>query len=237
MYGWRGRIGLVVPGNNTVIGPDFYTAVPQGVSVHTAQMDVEGGDEEGFEDQEAEVERCSQVVADADVDVIVYGVTAGSLIRGVGYENEIEALIEDASGVPAVATAASIKRAFEALDLQSLAVSTPYIDELNRKEAGFLEASGYEVARIRGLGLDSVAEIGSQTPDATYREARAADVTEADGLFISCTNYRTFDIIPLLESDLGKPVVTSNQATLWDALRTIGVTGVDSDLGQLFTDP
>jgi maleate isomerase len=52
-------------------------------------------------------------------------------------------------------------------------------------------------------------------------------------VFVSCTNYRTFEVIERLEADLGKPVVTSNQATLWDALRTLGVDD-DLPLGRLF---
>lgn len=61
----------------------------------------------------------------------------------------------------------------------------------------------------------------------------ALDHEGADGVFISGTNYRTFEIIEQLEADLDKPVVTSNQATLWDALRTMGVDA-DLSLGRLF---
>jgi len=234
MYGWRGRIGLIVPGNNTVIGPDFYTHLPPEISVHTAQMDIEGGSEEGFEDQESEIERCAEAVASGTLDVIVYGVTAGSLIRGVGYEDEIETLIQRVTDVPAIATAASIKRAFEMVGIDSMAVWTPYIDELNQKEQEFLEASGYTVTDIHGMGLDSVHEIGNLAPETVYARARAVDSQDADGVFISCTNLRTFDIIPKLEADLHKPVITSNQATLWDALRTIEVSESGVSLGQLF---
>ena len=133
--------------------------------------------------------------------------------------------------MPAVATAASIKRAFDALDLESLAIATPYIQDLNDREEQFLGEAGYKVVDLRELGLEANAAIGSQTPENAYRQVRKLDHGDADGVFVSGTNYRTFEIIEQLEDDLDKPVVTSNQATLWDAMRN---AGVDLPLGRLF---
>ena len=235
MYGWRGRIGLIAPANNAVIEPDFYRHTPNGIEVYTAAIDVEGGREAGFEGQEEKIGRSGELLRAVNPDVVVYGVTTGSLIKGVGYENEIETLISNAADTPAVATAASVKRAFDALGLESIAVLTPYVTELNEREAQFLEESGYEVVDIRGQGMDSPADIGELSPHTVYREAHRLEHDSADGVFISCTAYRTMEIVGPLERDLGKPVVTSNGATLWDALQTVGVSPQDSGVGSLFT--
>ena len=154
-------------------------------------------------------------------------------MKGAGYDEEIERRIEERTGVPAVATAASIKRAFDALDLRSLAIATPYIRDLNEREEEFLGEAGYDVVDIDGLELEANSAVGSQIPEIAYRQVKALDHEGADGVFVSGTNYRTFEIIEQLEADLAKPVVTSNQATLWDALRTIGVDA-DLPLGRLF---
>lgn len=233
MHGWRGRLGLIVPSSNTTNEPEFYDHLPEGVSLHTARMYLEEANAGTLEEMADEVERCTDLLATADVDVIAYGCTTGSLVKGPGYDEEIEARIEDRAGVPTVATAASIKRAFNALDLQSLAISTPYIQDLNEREEDFLKEAGYEVAVIEGLELEANSAIGSRTPEVAYRQTRALNHSDADGVFVSCTNYRTFEIIERLEADLGSPVVTSNQATLWDALKTLGVDA-DLPLGQLF---
>lgn len=79
-----------------------------------------------------------------------------------------------------------------------------------------------------------IIDIGVQYPEIAYRTTIDLDASNADGVFVSCTNFRTFEIIAQLKADLGKPVVTSNQATLWNALRTMGLSGFDSALGQLF---
>lgn len=108
-------------------------------------------------------------------------------------------------------------------------------DDLNRREAEFLDAAGYDVVAIDGLGLTSNTDIGAQDPETAAEGARAIDDPDADAVFVSCTNYRTFEVIPELERDLEKPVVTSNQATLWDALGKLDADVRPTiDLGQLF---
>ena len=70
------------------------------------------------------------------------------------------------------------------------------------------------------MGLKRSIDMGKVMPDETYRFARAVatDTLDADGILISCGNLRTFEAIEPLEADTGLPVVTSNQAGLWQAL-------------------
>ena len=237
MYGWRARIGLIAPSANTVNEPEFQAAVPDGVTVHSARMIHETA---SVDNQSTMVDKSldpAAKLATADVDVIVFGCTTGSLVKGAGYEEEVEATISEAAGgIPAVATAASINRAFDALGVESLAVATPYPADLNDREAEYLEDSGYEVVTIDGLEIDSAEAKGDLTPEEAYEHGKAVDSPEADCVFISCTNYRTFGAIEALEADLGKPVVTSNQATLWDTLRTVGVDYSGVEHGALFDE-
>ncbi|MDY6819616.1 MAG: maleate cis-trans isomerase [Halobacteriales archaeon] len=236
MYGWRGRIGLIVPSSNTTNEPEFRGVLPAGVSVHTARMHLEGTTADELAAMAENAATAADLLSTADVDVIAYGCTTGSLVHGPGHDEEIEHEIEMETDIPTVATAASVKRAFEYLGLESIAIATPYIDELNEREREFLEAAGYTVTGIDGLDIEPNLGIGRRRPEIAYRRARAVDTGVADGIFISCTNFRTFEIIERLEADLGKPVVTSNQATLWDALRHIDIDHTDIELGRLF-DP
>ncbi|WP_266082691.1 maleate cis-trans isomerase family protein [Haladaptatus caseinilyticus] len=191
-------------------------------------------DMETLERMSHDVERCARLLETTNVDVIAYSCTTGSLLKGEGFETEIEQRIEDIAEVPAVATAASIKRALDTLGIESISVATPYIEELNELEVDYLEESGYEVVDIYGLSCQTDEEICAYHPETAYQQARSMDREDAEGIFISCTGYRTFEIIEQLEKDLDKPVVTSNQATLWDALRTIGVDYSELELGSLF---
>jgi len=84
-----------------------------------------------------------------------------------------------------------------------------------------LEGHGFQVVSMKGLGIKNNREIAALDPEIVYRFAKSVDVAGADGIFISCTNLKTVEVIEKLEKHVRKPVVTSNQATFWAALRKI----------------
>jgi maleate isomerase len=100
----------------------------------------------------------------------------------------------------------------------------------------FFEEKGFEVLEIKGLGITEAFKIGLEIPDNTYRFVKSLDASSVDAIFISCTNYRTIDIIGRLEEDFKKPVVSSNQATFWAALRTIGCGESIHGFGELLRE-
>ncbi len=114
-------------------------------------------------------------------------------------------------------------------------MATPYSREVNEAEKLFLEGSGFQVTSIIGPLL-SDPRLVPQIPSAEmYKLARKADRDDADAMFISCTGLHVIDIIEMLEKDLGKPVITSNQVTFRAALRKLGVHERIEGLGRLFT--
>lgn len=181
------------------------------------------------------VERASSELASANVDVIVYGCTSGSLINGAAWERELKKRIEEASGLPAVTTAGAVIDALNHLDTTTISVATPYSEQLNKMEKAFLESQGLCVETISGLNIVDAFDIGKEPPETAYRMARSVDSSKTQAVFISCTNFRTFEIIQRLEKDLSKPVVTSNQASLWASMRLLDLTEPIDELGKLFS--
>ncbi|AMM54085.1 maleate cis-trans isomerase family protein [Pyrococcus kukulkanii] len=235
MFGWRGRFGLIVPSSNTTMEMEFHRYIPEGISLHTARMPLRNVNEEELTKMATFATDAAKLLADAGVELIVFGCTSGSFIGGRDFEKEIEMKIEEEVNIETFTTSTAVIEALNVLDIQSLLVITPYIEEINQKEKEFLEANGFEVLDIRGLGIEDNLEIGKLEPYTAYRLAKATFIDEADGIFISCTNWRTFEIIEKLESDLRVPVVTSNQATLWMALRALDVSD-ELPLGRLFRE-
>lgn len=225
MYGWRCRIGLIIPSSNTTMEPEFSGFSPEGISVHAARLPLKKVTEKELISMSNQVERCSKLLSDAKVDVIAYGCTSGSLIKGKGYDEELEEKIGAVTGIPAVSTARAVIDMLNNRGLKRIAVATPYIDEINQKEEQFLVESGFTITQMFGLGLVDNLDIGRQDPGIAYRLGKKVmkDSPEAEGLFISCTNFRTFGIITTLACDIEKPVITSNQATLECALKKAGL--------------
>jgi maleate cis-trans isomerase len=64
----------------------------------------------------------------------------------------------------------------------------------------------------------------------------SVDRPDAQAIFISCTNFGTLDIIESLEKKLGKPVVTSNSASMWKMMRLVGDESAAPGGGRLFRE-
>ena len=77
--------------------------------------------------------------------------------------------------------------------------------------------------------------IYDETEERAYRLAREADAPAADAVLLSGTGLPTVGVLELLERDLGKPVLSSNQASLWRALRMAGVREPITGFGRLLT--
>lgn len=217
MIGWRAKLGLLVPSVNTTIEPELYKLAPQGVSLHFARLRLEKDAPEEFEKMSVDLEDQATRLAHASVNVIGFGCTTGSLLRGVGYDKDIVKRIEDATGITATTTSTAVVEALKLLEATNLSVATPYPEWLNEKLRSFLEGHGFSIVAIRGLGLEK--GTGDVAIEQVYRLVKEVDRPYSDTVLISCTDFRTMEIIDTLEQDLGKPVVSSNQATLWMLLR------------------
>lgn len=240
MYGRSGRIGLLVPSTNFTAEVEFQRAVPEGVSVHTARCllkDSGQSSEErlsGIIEMSAGVSEAARRVCGVRPKVVAWACTAGSFLKGLGHDQELIRSIEAATGARALTTSTAVVGALKALEVRRLAVATPYIQAIDDQEKRFLEASipGLEVVSMKGLGIVKAYDKGVLEPESAYDAARQVDHRDADAVFISCTAWRTFEVIPRLETELAKPVITSNQATLWACLKVLGC-GAAPALGQL----
>lgn len=233
MYGWRARVGLIIPSLNVTIEPEFAWMAPEGVSFHTTRVLLERGTPDQLERMAGEAEGAARLLATAGVDLIVYACTSGSLIKGLGWDLEIIRSIESATGIPAFTTSTAVIEAFKFMEVSGVSVGTPYIDEVNRIEKEFFEAHGIKVPYIEGLGYTKGEQLHAEPPETAYRLGKKVNRPEADSVFLSCTDFKTIEIIAPLERDLGKPVMSSNTVTMWAVLRRLGIRDEIGDYGEL----
>ena len=246
MHGWKGRIGLLIPHRNTTTEPEFAKMIPDGVTIHVARMILTDVTPEGLREMEDEIYKAAAVIEGVNPDLIVVCCTSGSFVGGKGYDQRLSEKITSITKVPAVTTSTSVMEAMRHFGMKKVAIATPFTDEVNRLESEFVEANGVKVTKIRGLGYAQTVTqyplasrptsgIGLLPPAVAYRLALDVNTPDADGIFISCANFRTLEIIDALEQNTGKPVLTSNQATLAMALKLMGIREKVPGCGSLLT--
>jgi maleate isomerase len=230
-YGWRLRIGMLLPSVNRVAEPEISAMLPEGVSLHTTRLKLVGSTREELLAMTEKVEEGASLLADA-VDLVVFHCTAVSTFDPA-MEGNLKRRIEQATGKPSMTTSEAITCAFRTLGVRRIVLISPYIKATNEREIAFLAHHGIEVLRDAGMEISEGSRMSSVEPGEWYRYTLAHQHPEADAYFLSCTAIRAAPVIAALERDLGKPVVTSNQAMAWHALRSSGVRDQLREFGRL----
>lgn len=218
------RIGLLVPPPNVVMEGEFYRSLPHDIALHTSHMYRSTSDVtvESLLEMVGNAAQAALTIKMTRPDVVLFGCTSASFIGGLGWDEEVARQISEATGVPALTTSTAVVRCLRSIGARKVAVATPYISEINGREADFLAAHGFAVCSLEGLEIRNSETIGRVPLRTTYELGLRADRPDADALFVSCTNLRTLEAIAPLERALHKPVVSSNLASLWCALNQIG---------------
>jgi maleate isomerase len=229
------RIGLIIPSSNRMVEAEMLRVLPAGASGHVARLRMTGPFEVPLARLVPDVTAAAATLGDARCDAIAFHCTANSTSEGASGE----ALLLDAlrAGSPDAAvtsTATAIRAALQALGARRIALVTPYSPAVTAHEAEFFDAAGYNVVTMvaRDLaGSDAYCAAPPSTWEAALQESRRDDI---DVYVLSCANISCFPIIDRAEAALGKPVVTSNQAVLWDTLRAAAAPR-PSGLGRLMS--
>ncbi|NIM45085.1 MAG: hypothetical protein GTN80_05580 [Nitrososphaeria archaeon] len=240
MIGWRGKLGLIIPANNTVIEPEFSLMIPDGVTVHSTRIiSSEMGVGSRKERLTQMVEQAMEIVNRLEpVDVIGYACLHSSFFKGVSWDEKIGNRFKDTSGKPATTAASAILRACSKVGINNISIASPYNDEANEDLRAFMEGNGFKVDNIASLKpVPSLSELVKLPSSVAYRLAKKAFKPRLDGVLICATDFSTIEILDSLEWDIGRPVVSTNQALLWDLLRLAKIREPIKGFGTLLRNP
>jgi maleate cis-trans isomerase len=234
----KSRLGVLVPAGNPTIEPELYRMAPAGVTIHFARLESVAGDPGAADGMERRtlgyldsLPAAARALADVRPGVVVLAHTAVSYLTGVAGEAALLDRLAGLARAQPLTAARAIHEALRHLGVRRLALATPYPDAISSAGRRYWEAAGYEI--VTHHRLDGVANIYEESEARAYALGRAADARDADAVLISGTGLPTAGIVERLERDLRKPVVTSQTATLWQALRMLAVAEPVRGYGRL----
>jgi maleate cis-trans isomerase len=234
MYGWRARIGLLVPSINTTMETELWSIAPRGVSVHTARIaGGRHGTPETLRGMEAEARRAAEPLAMTEPDIVVYACTSGSFFEGPAWNRTICESLSAITRCPAITTAGAMVAALQQGGLKQIDVVTPYVELTNERLKAFLGAHGIEVRNLGSFDMLDMFDHAKIQPEEIYRKVRDTASRDSDGVFVACTQLRAMEVLDMLERDLGKPVYSAVQASAWNAFGTLGIDPGIDHLGSL----
>ena len=228
------RVGLIIPSSNRMVEQEMVRAFPSGVTAHITRLRMTGANRLAFEELLPRVEEAARALTDARCDVVAFHCTANSMEGGAEGEQQILVTLARAGAPGATTTITAIQRAFDALGAKRIVLITPYSESVTKHEAEFLHRAGYDVLSAKGFALAGSDAYCATAPQFWRDRVIEAARPDADAYLISCANISVFGVIDELEARLERPVVTSNQAVVWDALRLIGWRDLRGCPGRLF---
>ena len=176
----------------------------------------------------------ARILPDDGLDVIAFACTSGTV--AVGEAASCDELTRGAPGAKPVTLAGAVRKALCAIGARKISLGSPYIPELNDNVAHYLRKAGFDVIATHGMGLNYDTEMIRIAPDYLIDYAIAIDRPDADCVLLSCGALRSIDVVDEIEQRLGKHVICSNQAMLWDVLRTAGIDDHLPNLGRLLRE-
>jgi maleate isomerase len=228
------RIGLIIPSSNRMVEEEMVRHLPPGVVAHVMRLRMTGAHRMPIERLIPSVEQAAGVLTDARCEVIAFHCTSNSTSEGAAGEAKLLGALRHAGAPQATTTASAIRHAFDVLGARRIVLLTPYSEHTTEEEVGFLREAGYDVPHARGFALAGSDEYCMTPPQFWRDRAIEAARPDADAYFLSCANISVFPVIEEIEQTLGRPVVTSNQAVIWQALWLLGIADRRNCRGRLF---
>lgn len=236
--GRRARLGIVIPSVNTVMEPWAQRTVPKGVSVFAARMFIPPATTpEAFTEMDrTEGKMAIRQLSSVHPDVVAYGCTASSIVQGLTYDAHLRAEIAETWKVPSTTAAHAIVTAARTLGAATVSIVSPYTKEVDEAEHRYFESAGLRVVGGACLGISDGFLLAEPEPETLFELGRRGCDPKAEALIITCLNTRSHTVIARLEQALGRPVITSTQATLWHALRLAGIADPITGYGRLLAE-
>ena len=235
----RARLGVLVPFTNTNLEPDLTLMAPSGISLHVARMG--GYDEDQIPDETqmhdlgaTDLDEPLRLLMGAKPDVVLYGCTSATLTHGPEFDRDLANRISASSGAKTVTAAGALVHALSTLGARRIGFASPYVPAINDLAIGFLAKLRIETVQRSEVAdtLDNEGQ-GALDPDAVFELGRAADHPDAEALVLSCTDMRSVEALARLEDAVGKPVISSNQSLLFQALHLLDIAEPISGYGHL----
>lgn len=203
------RVGVLVPSTDTTLEQELPKFLRDTATVHVTRMRLSEVTHAGLEAMERQAIEAARLLRDLQPDVVLFGCTSGTFLRGATHEKNLARQLADQAQSPVVTTAWALTHALTCRG-RRVRLRTPYTDDLTVAEAEYLRAAGLEVTSWAGLGITVDREI-AMVPR-TRILSLVEGTEEADALLLSCTNLSTFDLLEEAEAITGLPTVSSNRA-------------------------
>ncbi|WP_372617590.1 hypothetical protein [Falsiroseomonas sp.] len=236
-FGAAGRIGVVVPANNSVLEPEFWSALPRDAALYATRILARGDlTPDAVRAMEAHFDRAVEELAATGVDVILLADMVTSFIMEPGWNDRRTRAVAAATGAACASAWSAMRDALAAFGARRVALGTPYPAAVHALAPGFFAAEGLDLTGHATLDILAMREVPEVRADRLLGLVRGLAREGAEAVVLLATDLPSFAALERLEAECGLPVLSSNQVLLWRGLRLAGNATRLPGLGRLLAE-
>jgi maleate isomerase len=241
------RIGMLVPSSNTTMETEVPALLrerererPQdNFTFHSARLRLADVTPEALRAMNAQTERATRELADMRPSVVATACLVAIMVQGPNrhcvVQADIESILErEHAPAPAVSSAGALVDALHALGARKIGMVTPYLKELTRLVAAYIEDAGIEVGDALSLEVSDNRAVAALEPDDLKNHWKRLDLRDCDALVLSaCVQMPSLSAIEEVEHRSELPTLSAATATTWAILRALDLEPVVPGAGAL----
>jgi len=230
------HFGALIPSTNTTVEIEYSHLLPADVAqAHYGRVLSSNYGASPFASPlDADVEYQAKLLGTARVEMIALIQTSACLFTDDYDEVTCARITKASGGIPAITSAMAIGEALKAIGARHIALISPYSEEVNARARHYFEGKhGLTIAALEGFAAKDSYMIGKLGPENARDAFLRIDRPEIEAFVVPGGNFPTMKSIPAWEAGFKKPVVTTNQASVWAILRHLGSKEAIAGLGKL----
>ena len=229
------KVGLIVPANNNIIEPEFWSLSLPEVAFYSTRVMAKGDlTAQAVIRMEDSVNRAVDELVAAGVNLIVYSDMVTTFIMDPDWNERRIREIKERTGIKCISAWSALSEALAALKINRLALGTPYPVEIHQLAISYFEEKGYLITKNETFDIRAMTDVGKITSNQIFETASILNDKECDAILFLATDLGTFEVISAIEDKFDVPVLSSNQTILWSALHKLNYNSEFIDLGGLF---
>jgi maleate isomerase len=242
------KIGQIVPSSNTTMETEIPAMLrarelirPERFTFHSSRMRMKHVTQAELAAMDAESDRCALELSDARVDVLGYACLVAIMAMGHGYHRASQARLrertrDNGADAPVITSAGALVESLHHIGARKVALVAPYMKPLTALVVDYIRAEGIEVADHIALEIPDNLEVGRHDPSRLPNIVRSLDTRDVDAIVLSaCVQMPSLQVVPQVEAQTGKPVITAAVATTYHMLRALDLEPVVPGAGALLS--
>jgi maleate isomerase len=238
--GYRAKFGVITPSTNTSVESDYNTIRPEGVTFHVGRMWIQlrtDNDEEAdrtLRQMRETIDTAIRDVVTCQPDRLICGMSSETFMGGLEGNTKFIQHAKEVSGLEVTTGADAVGAALDHFGAKKIAVLTPYQEIIDVQVEKFFADLGYDLVRMKGLRVPTALSAAEIPPEQLREVLRELNGSDIDAIVQAGANLSLVQVVDDMEKELDKPIVALNVATVWHALRAVGITDQRTGFGALF---